>query len=169
MVTKVTISFSINDKAITVEREIQQGEDMKSIIEQLLLEIESIGITDRATAGQMRALYGKAMDRGWSKEKVKELLNTRFGTSEEGKIVGVVGRAEFSQLIDEIGESGEITGKTTGAQMRIFWGKALDKGWTREKIKDFLEKKLGTNREEEIIGKVDKERFSQIIEELGKK
>ncbi len=164
--TKIIISFSIDNKTVSVEQEIKTGEDLKEVIERLLLEIENIGVGDKATSGQMRALYGKALDQAWSKEKIKEFLEAKFGTSDENEIVGKVDRFEFSRLIDEIGGAIEIPGKATFAQMRTLWGKALDKGWSREKVRKFLEEKLGTSREEEIVGKIDKDTFSYIIDEV---
>jgi hypothetical protein len=165
-VTKIIISFHIGDKTISIEQELKSGDNLKEVIEKLLLEIEDIEISGKATAGQMRALYRKALDQGWSREMVKEFLEARIGTSNEDEIVGKVSRNEISRLIDEIGGAVEVSGKATVAQMRALWGKALDKGWSREKIRRFLEERLGTSREEEIVGKVDRDTLSRLIDEL---
>ena len=61
----------------------------------------------------------------------------------------------------------EVPGKATVGQMRALWGKAFDRGWTRDKVKRYLEEKLGTSREEEIVGKVDKDVLSDIIDAIG--
>jgi len=166
--TKIIVSFPIEDKTVRVERELKTGEDLKEAIERLLLEVGDIGVSGKATSGQMRALYGKALDQGWSKERIKEFLEAKLGTSDENEIVGKVDRIEFSRLIDEIGGAVEIPGKATVAQMRALWGKALDKGWSRGKVRKFLEEKLGTSKEEEIVGKIDKDRFSYIIDDVEK-
>jgi len=164
--TKIIISFSIDNKTVSVERELKTGEDLKEVIEKLLLEIEDIGVRGKVTSGQMRALYGKALDQGWSKEKIKEFLEAKLGTSDENEIVGKVDRIEFSRLIDEIDGAIEIPGKATVAQMRALWGKALDKGWSREKVRNFLDEKIGISREEEIVGKINKDTLSYIIDEV---
>jgi len=164
--TKVNISFSIGDKTVTVERDFQGNPNLKEEVEKLLLEIENIGTNGMATAGQMRALYGKALDRGWDKEKIGKFLEANIGTSDENEIVGKVERLKLSRLIDEIGGAVEVPGKVTVGQMRALWGKTLDKGWNRDKIRKFLETKLGTSKEEEIVGKINKEVFSRIIDEV---
>jgi hypothetical protein len=60
----------------------------------------------------------------------------------------------------------EVPGKATVAQMRALWGIALSKGWDRERILRFLEEELGTSIEEEIVGKIDIERVSDVIKEI---
>jgi hypothetical protein len=50
--------------------------------------------------------------------------------------------------------------------MRALWGIALSKGWDRERILRFLEEELGTGIEEEIVGKIDIERVSDVIKEI---
>ena len=149
-----------------MQRGLRTEEDLKGAVEKLLSEVEDIGTTGKATAGQMRALYGKALDKEWDKERIKEFLEENLGTSDEDKIVGVVERLNLSRLIDEIGGAVEVTGKATIVQMRALWGKALDRGWDREKVRRFLETKLGTSKEEKIVGKVDKDKVSRIIDEV---
>jgi hypothetical protein len=164
--TKITISFPIDNKNVSIERELKTGEDLKETIEKVLLEIEGIKVSGKTTSVQVRALYGKAIDHGWSKEKIKDFLETNLGTVEENEIVGKVDRIEFSILIDKIGGTIETPGKATVAQMRALWGKSLDKGWNRERVRKFLEEKLGTSKEEEIVGKINKEKLSRIIDEV---
>jgi hypothetical protein len=50
--------------------------------------------------------------------------------------------------------------------MRALWGIALSKGWDRERILRFLEEELGTGIEEEIVGKIDIEKVSAMINEI---
>lgn len=164
--TKITISFSIHNKTVNVERDLKAEEDLKKVIEKLLVEIEDIGVKGKTTSGQFRALYAKALDHGWSKDKIREFLEAKLDTSEENEIVGKVDGLEFSRLIDEVGGGIEIPGKATVSQMRVLWGKALDKGWSRAKVKEFLEARLGTSKEEEIVGNIDKYIFSNVIDEL---
>lgn len=164
--TKITISFTVDNKNVSVERELKVGESLKETIEKIISEIEGIGVTGKATSAQVRALYGKALDHGWSKEKIKEFLNTNLGTSEENDIISKVDRMEFSILIDKIGGAVETPGKATVSQMRALWGKSLDKGWSRERVRKYLEEKLGTSKEEDIVGKIDKEILSRIIDEV---
>ncbi|KQC13981.1 MAG: hypothetical protein APR63_06640 [Desulfuromonas sp. SDB] len=164
--TKISISFSVHNKTVNVERELKTEEDLKEVIEKLLIEIEDIGVKGKTTSGQFRALYAKALDYGWSKDKIREFLEAKLDTSEENEIVGKVDRLEFSRLIDEVGGGIESPGKATVSQMSAMWGKALDKGWTRVRVKEFLKSKLGTNKEEEIVGIIDKYKLSNVIDEL---
>jgi hypothetical protein len=164
--TKITISFTVENKNVSVERELKAGEDLKETIEKVFSEIEEVGVSGKATSAQVRALYGKALDHGWSKEKIKEYLKANLGTAEENDIKGKVDRMEFSLLIDKIGGAVETPGKATVGQMRALWGKSLDKGWSREQVRKYLEDKLGTSKEEEIVGKINKETLSQIIDEI---
>jgi hypothetical protein len=162
---RISVSFTIGNKTVKIEREVER-KDLKVEIESLLQEAEDIG-GSKATAGQMRALYGKALDQEWDRERIKLFLEERLGTSNQDKIVGVVERAKISHLIDEIGSMLEVPGKATVGQMRALWGKAFDKGWSRERVKRYLEEKLGTSREEEIVGKIDKDTLSDIIDAIG--
>jgi hypothetical protein len=164
--TKINLSYCIDDKTVSVERELKTGEDLKEAIEKLLLEVEYIRPTSKATSGQMRALYGKALDRGWSKEKIREFLEVKLGTSDENEIVGKIEKLELSRIIDEIGGTIGRPDKVTSGQMRALWGKALDKGWSRDRVRKFLEEKLGTSKEEEIVGRIDRDTFSHIIDEV---
>jgi hypothetical protein len=164
--TKITISFTVENKNVSVERELKAGEDLKETIEKVFSEIEEVGVSGKATSAQVRALYGKALDHGWNKEKIKEYLKANLGTAEENEIKGKVDRMEFSFLIDKIGGAVETPGKATVDQMRALWGKSLDKGWSREQVRKYLEDKVGTSKEEEIVGKINKETLSQIIDEI---
>lgn len=55
-------------------------------------------------------------------------MEERFGTSNEGEIVGKGNRMELSRLIDEFGGAIEMPGKASVVQMRALWGKALGLG-----------------------------------------
>ncbi len=162
---RISVSFPVGDKTVKIEREVERKK-LKEEIEVMLQEAEDIG-GSKATSGQMRALYGKALDQGWDREKIKLFLEEKLGTSDQDEIVGVVERAKISHLIDELGSLLEVPGKATVGQMRALWGKAFDRGWSREKVKRYLEEKLGTSREEEIVGKVDKDTLSDVIDAVG--
>jgi hypothetical protein len=168
MTTKVKVSFPVNDKTITVEKEVGEHENIAHAVNALLAEIDSLElrVPGRATPEQIRALYGKAFSRDWDKDRVKSFLEERFGTSNEDEIVGRVDRMELSRLIGEIGGAIEMPGKATVAQMRALWGKALGKSWDRERVRAFLEERLGTSIEEEIVGKIDREKLSVVIDEI---
>jgi hypothetical protein len=73
-------------------------------------------------------------------------------------------RTSFPQ--DEIGGAIEVPDKATVAQMRALWGIALSKGWDKERIQKFIEMELGTSKAEEIVGKIDIERVSDLIKEI---
>lgn len=171
--TKVSISFAMGGRTVTVEREAGPDEEVKTAVQSILSAVEEIALPGKASSGQLRALWGKAMgNRGWDKEKVKGFLKERLGTSSRQEIVGVVDKTEISLLIDEIGggdtvESNGDPGKASAAQIRALWGKALGQGWERERVKRFLEEKLNTSREDEIVGKADKELVSGLIEEIA--
>ena len=171
--TKVSIMFALGSRTVTVEREAAAEEEVKTAVSSLLAEVEEIALPGKASSGQLRALWGVAMGKqGWEKEKVKAFLNEHLGTSSRQEIVGVVDKAEISRLIDEIGGNDKIVesddpDKASAAQLRALWGKALGKGWDRERVKKFLEEKLNTSREEEIVGKADKKFVSGLIEELA--
>jgi uncharacterized protein (UPF0335 family) len=168
MGTKVKISFPINEKTITVEKEVGEHENIAQAVNALLAEIDSLEfrVPGKATPEQIRAIYGKAFGRGWDTDRVKSFLEERFGTSNEDEIVGKVDRMELARLIAEIGGAIEMPGKATVAQMRALWGKALGKGWDRERVRSFLEERLGTSIEEEIVGKIDWEKLSAVINEI---
>jgi GTP cyclohydrolase I len=168
MSTKVKVSFPANEKTITVEKEVGEHENIAHVVNALLAEIDSleVRVPGKATPEQIRALYGKAFSRGWDKDRVKSFLEERFGTSNEDEMVGKVDRMELSRLIDEIGGAVEMPGKATVAQMRALWGKALGRGWDRERIRMFLEEQLGTSVEEEIVGKIDRDKLSVVIDEI---
>ncbi len=169
--TKVSISFALGTRTVTVERETE--EEVKTSVSSLLSEVEEISLPGKASSGQLRALWGVAMGKmGWEKEKVKSFLKEHLGTSSRQEIVGVVDKAELSRLIDEIGggETAEVEedpDKASSAQLRALWGKALSKGWDRERVKKFLEEKLETSREKEIVGKADKKFISSLIDEVA--
>ena len=168
MGTKVKISFPVNEKNVMVEREVGEHENIAQAVNALLTEIDSLEfrVPGKATPEQIRAIYGKAFGRGWDTDRVKSFLEERFGTSNEDEIVGKVDRMELARLIAEIGGAIEMPGKATVAQMRALWGKALGKGWDRERVRSFLEERLGTSIEEEIVGKIDWEKLSAVINEI---
>ena len=170
---KVSITFALGSRTVTVEREVAAEEEVKTAVQSLLSEVEEIALPGKASPGQLRALWGVAMGKqGWEKEKVTSFLKERLGTSSRQEIVGVVDKAELSRLIDEIGgndtveESGDPD-KANAAQLRALWGKALSKGWERDRVKTFLEEKLNTSRENEIIGKAEKKFVSTLIDEVA--
>ncbi len=168
MTTKVKVSFPVNEKTITVEKEIGENENIAHAVNALLAEIDSleVRVPGKATSEQIRAIYGKAFGRGWDTDRVKSFLEERFGTSNEDEIVGKVDRMELARLIAEIGGAVEMPGKATVAQMRALWGKALGKGWDRERVRTFLEERLETSIEEEIVGKIDRDKLSVVIDEI---
>lgn len=166
MTTKVKISFPMDEKTITVERDVIGDDGIAQVINTLLSEIGSFKAIGKATQEQVKALYGKAYGKGWDKDRITSFLEQRFGTSDGNEIVGKVDKLELSRVIDEIGGAIEVPGKATVAQMRALWGIALGKGWDRERIQKFLEENFGTSVEEEIVGKIDIEKLSDIISEL---
>ncbi|HDS44606.1 MAG TPA: hypothetical protein ENN68_00645 [Methanomicrobia archaeon] len=169
MSTKVTVSVPVEGKTIAVEKEISELESISETINGLLAALEPLGGLDRATAQQLRALYGKALDRGWDRERVKSVLEERFGTSDDAVILANVTKKELARSIAEFGGAIESPGMVTATQMSALWGKALGKGWNREEIKQFMERKLGTSVEEEIVGKIERDRLSSVIDELDKR
>ena len=166
MPTKVKISFPHDEKTITVERDVAENSSIAQEINSLLLEVDSIKAIGKASQEQIRALYGKAYGKGWDKERIASFLEERFGTKDGNELIGKIDKLELSRVIDEIGGAIEVPGKATVAQMRALWGIALGKGWDRGRIQKYLEMGLGTSIEEEIVGKIDIERLSDLINEI---
>ena len=163
----VSVSFEIGDRMITLRREIEAGEGIQKVVTSLLKESEELSAPGRASAAQFRALYARAFAAGWDKEKVKEMLKSKLSTSSRNEIVGVVEKQVLSRLIDEIGPPPEVPGKATAGQVKAFWGKALSKGWERDRIRAFLQEKLGVSRDSQIVGQVDKKLISSVIDQLA--
>ena len=163
----VSVSFEVGDKMITLKREIAAGEEIRNAVNALLKESETIGAPGKASASQLRALYARAFAAGWDKEKVKEMLSNKLGTSSRDDIVGVVEKQVLSRLIDEIGPAPEVPGKATAGQVKALWGKALSKGWDRDRIRIFLQEKIGVSRDDQIVGQVDRKLISSIIDQLA--
>jgi len=162
----LSLSFEIGEKMISLKQDLEPEEDVAAAVSRILKEVETVEEPGRATAGQLRALYARASSAGWSKEKVKGYLEEKLGTSAADAIVGVADRKEFSRLINEV-YAPEVPGKATAAQMRALWGKALGKGWGRDKVRDFLKEKVGAGRDEQIIGCVDQSLVSSAIEAIA--
>jgi len=55
-----------------------------------------------ATEGQLKALWAKALAKGWDRERVKRFLREKFETCEEREIVGKVDRKFLSAMIAQI-------------------------------------------------------------------
>ena len=163
----VSVSFEVGDKMITLKREIEAGEGIQKVATTLLRESEEIGVPGKSSVGQLRALYARAFAAGWEKEKVRELLKNKLGTSSRNEIVGVVEKQVLSRLIDEIGPPPEVPGKATANQVKAFWGKALSKGWERDRIRAFLQEKLGVSQDAQIVGQIDKTLISSVIDQLA--
>lgn len=163
----VSVSFEIGDKMITLKREIESGEPIQKALNALLKESEELGVPGKGSLPQLRALYARASAAGWDKEKVKEMLMDKLGRSSRNEIVGVVDKQVLSRLIDEIGPAPEVPGKATAGQVKAFWAKALSKGWERDRIRTFLQEKIGVSHDTQIIGRVDKKLISAVIDQLA--
>jgi hypothetical protein len=163
----VSVSFEVGDKMITLKREIEAGEEIQKALAGLLKESEEISSRVKASPSQLRALYARAFAAGWDKEKVEELLKNKLGTSSSNQIVGVVEKQVLSRLIDEIGPAPEVPGKATAGQVKALWGKALSKGWDRDRIRIFLQEKIGVSRDDQIVGQVDRKLISSIIDQFA--
>ena len=163
----VSVSFEVGDKMITLKREIEAGEGIQKAVTALLKESEEIGVPGKASPAQFRALYARALAAGWDKEKVKDMLKNKLGTSSGNQIVGVVEKQVLSRIIDEIGPAPEVPGKATAGQVKALWGKALSKGWDRDRIRIFLQEKIGVSRDDQIVGQLDKKLISSVIDELA--
>ena len=163
----VSVSFEVGDKMITLKREIEAGEDIQKTLTVLLKESEEINARGKAGSSQLRALYARAFAAGWDKEKVEEMLRNKLGTSSGNQIVGVVEKQVLSRLIDEIGPAPEVPGKATAGQVKALWGKALSKGWDRDRIRIFLQEKIGVSRDDQIVGQIDRKLISSIIDQLA--
>jgi hypothetical protein len=163
----VSVSFEIGDKMITLKREIESDEPIQKAVNTLLKESEEIGVPGKGSLPQLRALYARAFAAGWDKEKVKEMLKNKLGTSSRNEIVGVVEKQVLSRLIDEIGPAPEVPGKATAGQVKALWAKALHKGWERARIRTFLQEKLGVSQDAQIVGQVDKKLISSVIDQLA--
>ena len=163
----VSVSFEAGDKMITLKREMERDEDIQGALTALLKESGEISARGKASSSQLRALYARAFATGWDKEKVKEMLKNKLGTSSGNEIVGVVEKPVLSRLIDEIGSAPEVPGKATAGQVKALWGKALSKGWQRDRIRTFLQEKIGVSRDDQIVGQIDRELISSIIDQLA--
>jgi hypothetical protein len=162
----LTLSFEIGEKMITLKQDLEPTEDVAAAISRILAELEAVGQPGKATVGQLRALYARATSVGWEKSRVREYLEKNVGTSVSDDIIGVADRKEFSRLISEIAPP-EVPGKATAAQMRALWARALSKGWQREKVRSFLQEKVGAARDEQIIGCLDQGLVSAAIDEIA--
>ncbi|MFH1038599.1 MAG: hypothetical protein V1789_08045 [PVC group bacterium] len=162
----VSVSFKVGDKMVTLKQEIAPETSAREALSSLLGESEEIGPLGKVTVAQLRALYARAHQAGWDKQKVKELLEKDLGTSLSDEIIGVVDRKRFSRLIDGLGAAEEVPGKATAGQMRALWAKALSKGWERDRVKVFLQTKVGADRDDRIIGVIDKSLVSSVIDEI---
>jgi len=163
----VSVSFEVGDKLITLKREIAAGEEIRKAVSALLKESEEIGVPGKASPAQLRALYARALAAGWDKEKVKGMLKNKLGTDSANEIVGVLDKQVLSRLIDEIGQAPEVPGKATSGQVKALWGKALSKGWERDRIRTFLQEKIGVSRDDQIVGQVDRKLISSIIDQFA--
>ncbi len=163
----VSVSFEVGDKMITLKREIEAGEEIQKALAGLLKESEEISARGKASSSQIRALYARAFAAGWDKEKVEEMLKNKLGTSSGNQIVGMVEKQELSRLIDDIGPAPEVPGKATAGQVKALWGKALSKGWDRDRVRTFLQEKIGVSRDNQIVGQLDKKLISSVIDELA--
>lgn len=161
----VSLSFEVGSKMVTLKQELEPAEDVLAAVSRLLKESEAVEEPGKATVGQLRALYARASGAGWSKDQVREYLEKKLGTSLADEIIGVADRKEFSRLINEV-YAPEVPGKATAAQMRVFWAKALNKGWRRDKVRTFLQEKVGAGRDEQIIGCIDQALVSAAIDAI---
>ena len=75
-------------------------------------------------------------------------------------------RDEFEAFLQDVDMIRRTT-KTTRGQVSALYAKLLNRGWKREEIQRYLEEKLGTSNEDEIVGKVDKATFSFIIDNVS--
>ncbi len=162
----VSVSFEVGDKTVSLKQEIGPETSVREALTSLIEEAGEIGQSGKATVAQLRALYARAHQSGWEKQKVKELLEKDLGTSLSDEIVGVVEKKRLSRLINGIAPIEEVPGKVTAGQMRALWAKALSKGWERAQVREFLQKKLGAVRDDRIIGVIDKKLLSSAIDEI---
>lgn len=102
MTTKVKLSFPVDEKTITVERDVIGDESIAPMIDTVLSEIGSFKAVGKATQEQIKALYGKAYGKGWGKDRITSFLEERFGTSDGNELVGKVDREKLSDSISEI-------------------------------------------------------------------
>ncbi len=162
----LTLSFEIGEKMISLKQDLEPAEDVSAAVSRLLAELETVEEPGKATTGQLRALYARAASAGWEKSRVREYLEEKLGTAVSDEIVGVADRKEFSRLINGIVPP-DVPGKATAAQMRVFWAKALNKGWKRDRVRAFLQEKVGAGRDEQIIGCIDQGLVSAAIDEIA--
>ncbi|MEA1928969.1 MAG: hypothetical protein U9N73_12255 [Candidatus Auribacterota bacterium] len=163
----VSVSFESGDKMITLKRDIESGEEIRKVVSALLKEAQEVGVPGKASPAQLRAIYARAIASGWNKEKVKEMLKNKLGTSSRNEIVGMVDKQDLSRLIDEIGPAPEVEGKATSGQLKALWAKALSKGWERARIRTFLQEKIGADKDGQIVGHVDRKLVSSLIDQLA--
>ena len=163
----ISVSFEAAGRQITLKREVEKGGSIFKTVRLLLEEARQIEAPDTASRAQMRALYARAASAGWEKDNVKNLLQENLGTSSGREIVGIKKKAELSRLIDSIGPAPEISDKATAGQLKVLWGKALKKGWERDRIRTFLKEKVGVSKDAQIVGKIDREKVEALIEEIA--
>ncbi len=171
---KIAISFPFEGKSITLESVIEEGKKTKDVARELLEEATSLANPGMVTSAQLKALWGKALARGWNRDQVREFLENQIGESRDEQIVGKVPSREFSRVIDSIsGEAGEQAppeekpGMVTSTQLKVLWGKALAKGWSRDQVSEFLANRIGENRDERIVGNISMDRLEELIKELA--
>ena len=158
----LSLSFEIGEKMVVLKQELDPAEETAAALSRLLKEIDNLGKPGQASVGQLRALDARASSAGWEQSRVREYLEKNLGSSVSDEIVGVADRKELSRLINEI-EIPEVPGKATAAQMRVLWAKALNKGWPRDQVRNFLQEKVGAERDDQIIGCIDQALVSSAI------
>jgi len=171
---KVSVSFEWEGRTVALEETVEGERKFKDAVKNLLEESRVLLNPGTASPAQVRAFWAKASVAGIEKEQARSLLEEKFGTSRREELVGKVQARELSDLIksisgDDISRPApeEKPGMATVKQVRAFWGKALARGWDRAKVREFLSQRIGTIRDEEIIGKVAYGRFEDLIKEVA--
>lgn len=169
---RITVTFRIGDCEVAVETRPEEGQGLNDCLKPIMKEIAALDVPGKATAAQYRLFWARVHEAGLEKDEARERLRRRFGSAERRDLVGVVKREEFSACLDELAPppptpSSEGAETATEGQVRSLWAKALGKGWSRDQIREFLSRKIGVSRDEEIVGKIAAGEFSRLIEELA--
>lgn len=74
--------------------------------------------------------------------------------------------AALARLRKEI-ETLDQTGRASLGQLRALYARATAAGWEKSRVKEYLEKNLGTAVSDEIVGAADRREISRLIDGIG--
>ena len=100
---KGKVKEMLMDKLGTSSRNEIVGVVEKKVLSRLIDEIgPAPEVPGKATAGQVKALWGKALSKGWERARIRTFLQEKLGVSQDAQIVGHVDKKLISSVIDQL-------------------------------------------------------------------